>query len=543
MKYFLTADPHFGHDNIRKYTNRPFKNLDEMHTVLIRNWNQRVKKEDVVINVGDFCLAGHSSIDTPKGKKLISSLKIGDEIYSANITSSFYNPITLETSKITKIYKTYSLIRLKIYLGNNTICVTPNHPFAVKKNKRIKWIMAKDLKEGDILYRRKDIPKKIIYNRIKTGNKDKKLYKLGYILGYIYGDGGIQKYNVGIESIDEDGLKRIKQYLFELYNINIPININKREYFDLTIPFSIWESLKQFNFRDKKIKNNSYNQWYRGFLAGFFDAEGSCGYQNHNWYIRIGNTNKNLYDFVVKIAKHFKLNIIENLPKRGKLNGKLYKLFYSFNILTKDTFSFFLITRPAIKRKYPDLKILSNGHQIIKIETIYPKSGKEHNKNKLYQFTNYNLTVEPNNNFFVQGILVHNCFKNSKNMEHKGDGTTNKSSFYEDRLNGKIIFIEGNHDGGNGTKAIIRNMKIKLGGYIINIVHDPKYSDFNVPLNFCGHIHTDWVFKRLFKGKKSTDVINVGCDVWDFRPITIEEILSKYSKWKKTQGVINVTKK
>jgi len=54
-KQFLTSDLHLGHDNIRKYCSRPFKTLEEMNETIIRRWNERVKKEDFVYHVGDFC--------------------------------------------------------------------------------------------------------------------------------------------------------------------------------------------------------------------------------------------------------------------------------------------------------------------------------------------------------------------------------------------------------------------------------------------------------------------------------------------------------
>ena len=49
---FVTSDPHFYHDNIIKYCNRPFSNVDEMNLTLIRNWNSKVTPEDDVYVIG-----------------------------------------------------------------------------------------------------------------------------------------------------------------------------------------------------------------------------------------------------------------------------------------------------------------------------------------------------------------------------------------------------------------------------------------------------------------------------------------------------------
>lgn len=56
MTTWFTADTHFGHTNIIKYTNRPFANAKEMDEALISNWNARVRPEDNVYHLGDFAL-------------------------------------------------------------------------------------------------------------------------------------------------------------------------------------------------------------------------------------------------------------------------------------------------------------------------------------------------------------------------------------------------------------------------------------------------------------------------------------------------------
>jgi len=61
MKYFLTSDFHLGHFNIIRYTGRPFRDLAHMNSELIRRFNERVQKDDLVYILGDFCFK-----NTPK---------------------------------------------------------------------------------------------------------------------------------------------------------------------------------------------------------------------------------------------------------------------------------------------------------------------------------------------------------------------------------------------------------------------------------------------------------------------------------------------
>jgi len=56
MRYFFTSDEHYGHTNIIKYCNRPFKDVKEMDNKLIYLHNSIVKDDDIIIHVGDFTL-------------------------------------------------------------------------------------------------------------------------------------------------------------------------------------------------------------------------------------------------------------------------------------------------------------------------------------------------------------------------------------------------------------------------------------------------------------------------------------------------------
>ena len=54
MKVFVIADTHFGHDKIIRYCNRPFSDVVEMDSTLIKKWNETVSSKDTVIHLGDF---------------------------------------------------------------------------------------------------------------------------------------------------------------------------------------------------------------------------------------------------------------------------------------------------------------------------------------------------------------------------------------------------------------------------------------------------------------------------------------------------------
>lgn len=51
---FFTSDLHLGHENIIRFCNRPYRDLQHMNESLIRNWNERVRQRDTVYHIGDF---------------------------------------------------------------------------------------------------------------------------------------------------------------------------------------------------------------------------------------------------------------------------------------------------------------------------------------------------------------------------------------------------------------------------------------------------------------------------------------------------------
>lgn len=121
---------------------------------------------------------------------------------------------------------------------------------------------------------------------------------------------------------------------------------------------------------------------------------------------------------------------------------------------------------------------------------------------------------------------------------------------YTKRLNGKKILIAGNHDwcfpGHKKSKtqekatAVQRKYLtagwdhilvcdcVEIGDKIVSMSHfpwkgdstDTRFDDFRLDNDggwlLCGHVHEKW--------QRKDKMINVGVDVWDYRPVSIETI-------------------
>lgn len=93
------------------------------------------------------------------------------------------------------------------------------------------------------------------------------------------------------------------------------------------------------------------------------------------------------------------------------------------------------------------------------------------------------------------------------------------------KLHGNKILIFGNHDYLRpsdyvemGFDSGHTSLELTLDNINLFLVHDPANSKRNLDgKNLCGHIHN--VFK-----KSNNNVLNVGVDVWKFRPVRLKEV-------------------
>jgi calcineurin-like phosphoesterase family protein len=67
---WFTSDNHFWHHNIINYCDRPFNSAEEMNEEMIKRWNKKVKKGDLIYILGDFAYAPNNDAY----KKLLEKL-------------------------------------------------------------------------------------------------------------------------------------------------------------------------------------------------------------------------------------------------------------------------------------------------------------------------------------------------------------------------------------------------------------------------------------------------------------------------------------
>ena len=88
----------------------------------------------------------------------------------------------------------------------------------------------------------------------------------------------------------------------------------------------------------------------------------------------------------------------------------------------------------------------------------------------------------------------------------------------------------GNHDRNNSVKSYITTAILEFGGKVILAQHHPPINESEIPkecdLVLCGHVHGKWKHQIINK----IPIINVGVDVWEYKPVSIHSILKLYGR-------------
>ena len=103
MSIYFIADTHFNHANIIKYCARPFSCVESMNEILIKNWNNTIKSNDLVYHLGDVGLGDLTNIlNRLHGKKKLIVGNHDKRLLNSNPRAYFSEVKDIDTIKIDK---------------------------------------------------------------------------------------------------------------------------------------------------------------------------------------------------------------------------------------------------------------------------------------------------------------------------------------------------------------------------------------------------------------------------------------------------------
>lgn len=101
-------------------------------------------------------------------------------------------------------------------------------------------------------------------------------------------------------------------------------------------------------------------------------------------------------------------------------------------------------------------------------------------------------------------------------------------------INARMVLLAGNHDDGHGIEADMKSMVVDLNQNYHNVYvnhfpsscHEykgPRRIHKGMPfIALCGHVHDKWLLK--YDHENNVLNINVGVDVWDYKPVRDSQI-------------------
>lgn len=495
--YWLTSDYHYNHANIIKYCNRPFKSLEDMNETLIRNHNSRVKPEDTVLHLGDFCFRNSNNIGnglkekavdierkfngkivhvrgnhdcflkstrilTKNGYKTHNEIRCGDIIPTFNIKTQ-----TIEFKPIKKIFKYKVLNSYNIKSKSINAGFTENHEHIIRSYKKPYYLIKKTSKE--LFNKKREFS---LLFACASKNPDYKIKNNNIkLLAWLYTDSYFTKNRIEIYQSKPNNIIRIKKLL---KNCGIKY-IFKTRY--RKIKFICGKKIKKCLPAGIFILKDSEK------ILQKLNVKNKITFPDYFWNFSDKQMNTFINEATIADGSVVSSGSIQLWGKKEKL----------------DMFMGLCVTHGIGSNRIKDKR----GCYYLCIHKNRTKELKFKEANKTYRkIVNYNnlmwcIEVD-NNNIFIEN-------------------------------DGKPL-ITGNSR--NSINTPIKYIILERSGYKVFCCHKPE----DVPVNeyemaFVAHVHDRWYIKRV----GNCIMLNVGVDVNKFMPISFDEAIYKILKFKKEE--------
>lgn len=355
----------------------------------------------------DYCLDGNTEILMSNNTtKLLKDIEVGDKIIGISHPNSKYKK-TCEATVLAKTKSEKASYKITLEDGTELIC-SDNHKWL--SNRGWKYTIGEMTGEN----RRPYLTTNNYLKKYKLDSSKKmeetEDYKLGYLSGIIRGDGNLtehhyvneyrvnNQYHFRLAQKEEEGILRTENYLKDF---GIEVNrflfpMKERGSGEIIEHLAIrTHSKENWDKINELIKYKDTKEFYRGFIAGIYDAEGATRKDRKIIY----NQDIKIIDFCKKCLDTFDVKYAVHIRKR-KTTKDIYEIDIRGGIIEynrlKNIFNF------AITKKW-DTKGFSKMFYDIKIVKIEPYKDNQ----VLYDIT---TTTE---NFIANGFISHNCYAKS----------------------------------------------------------------------------------------------------------------------------------
>lgn len=367
-------------------------NLGDMTTIAERIRSGEVEAPELLVGGTPCFTAGHLVL-TKEGYKPIEDIKVGDWVMTHKG----------RLRRVLRIGSKLAEVGELSMVGRSPIVCTPNHPFLVlyykKKQKYDRTLKKRIYVETctNPYFEYAENCKNLQYtsrldydNEIITLPKTKHLItdeNIMYVIGLFLGDGYIVKKNDSVRGIrltlNPEKIKKIK----EQTGVNFTISKDNRiTIYSQELGNFILKHFGEYS-NQKYIPTWVYSHPYRSFLLdGYLDTDGTFPSVGH-WQAH--TISSKLAHGIADLAQTLGFNSsVIKYPARyttGLKSASNFSDFYIINTFKRDYSRCYRIRHNFLCRRIKDYKLLNKNEKV------------------------YNLEVDEDNTYIVNGIITHNC--------------------------------------------------------------------------------------------------------------------------------------
>lgn len=320
--------------------------------------------------------------------KRLGDVKVGDKILGFDIETNRLRFVT-----VTGVHRHVDDV-YRIYTSEGVTEATLGHLWRTS----VGWRTTEEIMKSRDKFRNMI---RYLYRGVERWEEDVN-YRIGYILGLVEGGGsigrwkdhrGYDEWSCRVALTDLDALEYLRECFLEVFGVETDI----REFKTGVSGFAGKKPIYKVETRRKDVvkrvmellEGELEEKYYRGYVAGIFDAEGS-----YSGVLRIANHDERVKARIASVLRYFEFGFVVEENGIRLLGG------------ISEVMRFLATFRPKVMRRYPDVSSVSRYKRAVveKVEYV----GKK---------TVVHLETD-SRTYIVDGFLCHNCYE----AEYHGKG-------------------------------------------------------------------------------------------------------------------------